>query len=400
MNSWSLVKKDLLRRKIKEHFSRNPDSNSATFKMESAGEKTYWKVIRESDKKTFSIVEVASKINQFLIEQTLTEFTPVEDPEQQDATTPNPDDPNALNAVPPQPQSARSATVSTVPTQNTVAQPQAQQQTQQQPQANQPSAPAVDPNASPPADPQQDPTTTAVTPAGGTGDPWDPGNPQGQFANLVTQVGLDNALKAMPQDKYAQFFGATQGQLKPGATYGNALQDPRIPPESVQLAHKVPLAEASGEFTSISRQFQTALTPPFDKQKIASAMTSIQSNFRHGGIEDPFETTQASLMIAVLQFISKAITPASQQLSAHKSVKGKKIHEQEFIPDNVEEMSFAKSLEGQTISSATTSGENGKFEIDINLVTTDFPARITFEKGGRILYTFKDVPYLLQKKWI
>jgi hypothetical protein len=64
--SKDLVKMELLRRKINEHFTKNPDSKSVIIKANLDEGKTAWKVTRT--KKGLSIVEVATKRKKYLIE--------------------------------------------------------------------------------------------------------------------------------------------------------------------------------------------------------------------------------------------------------------------------------------------------------------------------------------------
>jgi len=66
MNSGDIVKKDLLRRKIREHFSKRPNSNSVIVKADIGDRKTIWRATKLANG-IFNIVEVNTVKEQFLI---------------------------------------------------------------------------------------------------------------------------------------------------------------------------------------------------------------------------------------------------------------------------------------------------------------------------------------------
>jgi len=65
MNSKSLVKRELLRRKIKEHWEKNPNANSLIVKANFDGIKTFWHVVKEGN--AHRVVEVDTKKEVYLI---------------------------------------------------------------------------------------------------------------------------------------------------------------------------------------------------------------------------------------------------------------------------------------------------------------------------------------------
>ena len=67
-NNKDIIKVDLLRRKINEHFSRNPKSNSLIVNSSIGDRKTYWHVSRTNDK-SYKISEVNTHSRKFIIEQ-------------------------------------------------------------------------------------------------------------------------------------------------------------------------------------------------------------------------------------------------------------------------------------------------------------------------------------------
>jgi len=69
MENSNLVKKDLLRRKITEHFSANPKSTSVIISANIGESRTLWKVERVN--KAYSVVEVNTKKEQFMLEAPL-----------------------------------------------------------------------------------------------------------------------------------------------------------------------------------------------------------------------------------------------------------------------------------------------------------------------------------------
>jgi len=67
MKNIEYVKKDLLRRKINEHFSNNPKSRVAIFKADIGPKKTIWRVQREG--KEFVVVEVKTEREEFVLSE-------------------------------------------------------------------------------------------------------------------------------------------------------------------------------------------------------------------------------------------------------------------------------------------------------------------------------------------
>jgi hypothetical protein len=66
MEHKDIVKKDLLRRKICEHFSKNPNAESVIIKADIGDMKTLWKVVKEEGGH-FKVVEVNTKKEQYII---------------------------------------------------------------------------------------------------------------------------------------------------------------------------------------------------------------------------------------------------------------------------------------------------------------------------------------------
>lgn len=66
MNKSNVVKKNLLYRKIKEYFSKNPKATSLIVKADVGENKTLWKVVREG--KNFKVVEVNTLREEFTFE--------------------------------------------------------------------------------------------------------------------------------------------------------------------------------------------------------------------------------------------------------------------------------------------------------------------------------------------
>lgn len=63
----NLIKKDLLRRKIREHFKKNPGASSVVIKANIGGGTTVWKVKKEG--KSFNVVEVNASREHFVISE-------------------------------------------------------------------------------------------------------------------------------------------------------------------------------------------------------------------------------------------------------------------------------------------------------------------------------------------
>lgn len=82
MNSSDIVKKDLLRRKIREHFSKHPRAKSVVVKADIGDRKTIWRAQKMASG-VFSVVEVNTVREQFLI----TEISGQASPEYQQLST-------------------------------------------------------------------------------------------------------------------------------------------------------------------------------------------------------------------------------------------------------------------------------------------------------------------------
>lgn len=283
-----LVKLDLLRRKISEHFSKNP-GRIAQFKLGGGDEKVHWRVLKESNG-SYRVYEVASRSTSFILE----------DPE--------------------------------VPPTVRPAQPTGQAQTTT-------TAQSAEPSINQPIQGQ---------------DPWDPDNPSGQFATLVNQVGLKNAMLAMPDDKIQQHFGITKSALKAGGTaaISQPLANPAIQPDDVQLSHK--------------------------------------SNTGRVLKEQPTEDDMTGINVEPGDYSLQPTAPSSLQDQSQDI---------SLSTPKAEEIAMKDTLAGQTISGVELESGQNSFEVNLNLVTTEFPATIRVFRGGKVVYTFKGQNYLLQNKW-
>lgn len=66
MNKNEMIKKDLLRRKIQEYFTKNPKAKSFIVKADAGSARTLWKVVREGKK--FNVVEINTERQEFVFE--------------------------------------------------------------------------------------------------------------------------------------------------------------------------------------------------------------------------------------------------------------------------------------------------------------------------------------------
>lgn len=71
-NAKEVIKKDLLRRKIKEFFSKNPNSKTIIVQAGTGNTKTLWKVSKQ--KKGFNIVEVNTVKDKYIFEFNINEL--------------------------------------------------------------------------------------------------------------------------------------------------------------------------------------------------------------------------------------------------------------------------------------------------------------------------------------
>ena len=78
MNSNSIVKKDLLRRKINEYFTKHPNAKSVIIETDIGENKTVWRVVREN--RNFSITEVNTSRENFIMELGGAQNANIEDP--------------------------------------------------------------------------------------------------------------------------------------------------------------------------------------------------------------------------------------------------------------------------------------------------------------------------------
>jgi len=66
MNAKEIVKKDLLRRKINEYFSKHPKSKSFIIRSDAGDSMHFWKVKKEG--KRYNITEVKTKTEKYIFE--------------------------------------------------------------------------------------------------------------------------------------------------------------------------------------------------------------------------------------------------------------------------------------------------------------------------------------------
>ena len=183
---YETFKKNFLLRKVENYFSTNPKSNSVIVSYDVKGDKTIWKVVKES--KGFNITEVTSSKKQFLIE------APV--PYDPDKTTVSPPPlPQRVTPTQIQPPALPKQAQVTLPGSAPLAQPMTDPSQDVQPVATD-------------AQRQQDITSTQQTLK------WDPANANGSFTQTLSQTkDLGQTLNTMYIDIMQQSQNNEQNAL-------------------------------------------------------------------------------------------------------------------------------------------------------------------------------------------
>lgn len=429
MDNRNVVKKDLLRRKIKEYFEKNPNAKSVIVKANVGELKTIWKVTKES--KRFDVVEVNTLREEFTIEQD------DKDKEKKPSSEKKPE--------------KKSDTEKTgVGMKSPVYQPDAEHA----------EPPKVGPTGTqaPGAEPKTptwmkkaiasrgDPTDPTI-PAQPTGQ-WDPNNPQGAFQRLAKSVGPLKAMLNMPDADLRRHFGLTKQALTQSlqAQQRGAKRAKQLGMKPFgQKNESKKLTEASIEYTNISKAFLDAMSDLSDHGKLSKTLRD--ANNAVGRITDPTEKQNLGAMIGALTGavdVTTAggggpkplarITPVKKtvaQLKQSKELAGRLIKEEDEEKDKVkkkdsqpeepkepveepesdfpepekvteprrseEQVVLKKSLEGQTLKTADIELTPNGGILTLNFVALSIPAKLEWDNKGKVVYYFKDRPYLLRK---
>ncbi len=427
MNNKELVRLDLLNRKIYEYFSKHPKSKSAVFKMEIGGDKTHWKVTRSSG--NLKIVEVKSQTKKFVMEAPIGQVQAHEDDVMQQ------------QAAAQQAAMAQQAATQAPP-----------------PPAPPPGAPMTPMSAAPMAPTPQPPVPMAPPPmaapplAAPVAPPAEPTG-VGTGAAQAAMQAVEQAKISDPEG-FAQFFGATpQAQL----------QNPNTPPHLAingdapdqrggqQIAAGAdPLTEAGVEYTNMRNLFMQAVDQP-TVPNLQAATTAIGSAL--SGLNPQEKASAESMLQALATWQGKGADPTANAAAdiivkgppgagpasflSHKTRKGKKLREAPgnsfpvdakkkepginpggieatapaaaddassqpdipFEPGTSEEQALVRNLKGQTIKDVTLENDNNIVRVEFDLATTDWPATLEWERGGKLTFIMKDRRYVLHKKW-
>jgi len=417
MDNKNIVKKDLLRRKIKEYFSKNPTAKSVIIHSGTGNLKSTWRVVKE--KNSFSVTEVNTQKEQFIIKE--------DDDKEKDKSKSFKSPQKTSVTGDPRSSYKPSGVVRPIGPAGTVAPGDEVPYNQQQ------FAKSFDKPVSP-----------AITPQQAMGQ-WDPNKEGGAFQRLKKTVGLRKAMLGMPDSELKKYFGigkkslmrqrqdavgkqrAKAAGLKPyGNPYGEGLQ------------------EASVEYTNLSKQFVQAMSPPFDHVKLSNALKS--ANVAISKVSDPKERSEMGAMIGALTSIVDATTagggsPLGQRssstvkktLTTSRKVSGKVLKEAdpkkkdksiETLPaDEVdsdpvedipvdsqetavdvplkqvsgEELAVQKALAGQTIRDANIEITPSGAELTLTLINSTLPAKFIWSKDGKVVFQYNGRPYTIKR---
>lgn len=437
MKNKEIIRQELLRRKICEHFSKCPKSKVAILRAESEGVKLHWQVVREKNK--YNITEVSSHRRIFSMS---------EDPD------PVNDDGTSSRGAPP----ISPGQMPDVPTAKLRPNRPGEPLNPGSPKQVQPPTPqAMEPDK--PVD-----RTAANNYMAGTQDmlKWSPsGGPDNEFNKAFAQNKGDLGATAqqMPPDAFHRAFNHL-GVKSPAELMKNpakmkqaqnffAKQNPAMNPDlyrqqagptkriSPTQYHAGPnredealQVESSPEFVNISRSFTDAMSPPFDHIQLSNALNKI--NQLISKLADAEEINQAGSMIGALTGLVDTTTQGGgSSLTASKKTLGRLIKElgdsesrkkelREADPDvgleteeppeeaapaqppppqkNMEELAVAEALAGQTITKAEIDVSGNGAVLSLHLVNATQPAIFVWEEDpGDLTFVFQQVPYFLKK---
>jgi hypothetical protein len=495
MDKSDIVKKNLLRRKIKEYFTKNPTKKSAIFEINFGG-KTYWRVVKEDS--SYSITEVTTTKNKFLMELPARLRVPQALPsgDQEPGTQPpqrKPDGTVAAGSPGKNPLLYNPSSMPKVPSMGkSFAAPVARPP---EPMDDDEPTKKVDP-AKVAAGKAYDATTRDMV-------KWQPGGGSEFDKELNRTKDLKATISKMPPDHFKRNFGYL-GVQNPGELFNNpkkwlnavkfmAHQNPQIAKmTSMPHAHdplkpstqkltltnpdgsKRQIGEASSAFASITTAFmdymakpndhlaasnfvntisreKTRVTDPKEKQSIADIEKSYLGNATKSVDSSTKSTPLAPVPKSPLTTnpLSKSPLAASKVTEAEdkddnkkekkkddkkdspKKEKGIEIKPQKDVPgapegdpagleDPVEEPAEAEPvappedpgiptpekspeeavvsqrLSGQTIKNATVQLRPNGGMVNLELVGMKIPASIQWDSSGKVIFNFKNRPYILR----
>lgn len=441
MNSKDMVAKKMLFNKINEYFKKNPKSEAVIFRKKGGNGKVHYKVTKENN--SYKIVEVASTKKQYIFE--------VDFPQSSTSSfkKPSPEDALKMKQASSQVQQQKSPTATQqtgkpIPGKDLYYR---KDPTKEDPAARAKRISKVAQTLKPTAttEPEIDSTTAGQTIG------------KGQVASEIQRMHDLFASKKMdvnvPRDvstakQHLVNKGANQAEVDAFEKQIKALHGPETGTGKFQAFKKESkqIKEASNEFAQISKEFVRAMTPPFNHANLSNALK--KANQIIGMVKEPNERNQIGGMIGALTNMVDSttaqggMTGQTRLTVAHKSTKGKKLHEKEdknlnkkkevpitktsdseegkpqqapgtgletepeqqqepqgtLEPEkSTEQKALSRALKGQTIKSADIKLTDFGGEFTLNPVGTDMPIIVKWGEGKKVTVTINNKPYFFRR---
>lgn len=378
MSITNLVKKDLLRRKINEYFSKNPESKSVVVEFTINKKKTIWRAVKEE--KQIVIAEVNTKTDKFIFE---VDASPIIEPGGDDSSA----DQTLVRGKPGERSGRASPTTAGRASTDTLRGPTGTQVVSS-PRATGPKTPSpADSTLSPLPEPMSDPGggispqtqadigqfmkgTQSVISRGG----WNPAEMDNEFSKTLQQTrSLEKTIEKMPQDAFQQTFN-WMGVNRP--------EDITSDPGKVAQAkdflsqHNPIVKDLYGETKKRSYKFVLKEAEITSKNKKKAGGEDTQP-----GLKEP---PQGSKPPETPEVPEMEFGPLDGNMS--------------LSPITQESVIVKNSLQGQTIQTAGVEVDNEGGTLEIFLVGSDIPAKLTWKNhNGKVVYSYKDIPYILHK---
>lgn len=444
MDSKNIVKKDVLFRKIQEYFSKNPKKQSAIFHSD-LGENTYWSVKREG--KSYRITEVITKRESFVVEAPQDDKTGVggkplynpngPQPQKSASGTKFTNPPNAVGPTgtkvlrKPEPMDGGGAHKPVDPAKAQAYTQRIKDMLKWQPNdPNSEFSKSLHQTKDLKASIKKMPPDHFKINFGWTG------------ATSADQLVNSPDLMSKTTDYLSQHNPLVAQMLGKKLPFGS-----KPPPIAASAKHEGRLTEVSSEFSQISRDFMDSMNG-FDHYKLSKALKTLQTNLPK--LHDPKEIQQAGMMSGVLTNAVDSTTAQAGRstkttVTAGKTNSGRRLSEDDSkkkeekpskkkkeddletgsldapteepektpseepqtpSPEEDFESQPAKDqeqavmsdrLSGQTIKNVSIDlgdGKGGKLSLD--LVGTKIPATLSWDPSGKVVFTFKNRPYILR----
>jgi hypothetical protein len=398
--TFNAIKVDLLRRKINEYFSKKPKAKSVIIKQCFENKNTYWRVVKESPIR-YKVSEINTRLNTFIVE--------------------GPDDVGTVISPPPPLPKEKTGTVAagkgqfTGPSKDAIAAAQGKKPNplmkaagavkDKFKQAFAKPQPIFPGDKVPPAEPRTISRKQSFNQAADFSK-WKPDNPTGEFAKTLSRTKhLGTTLTTAYDDMRKQFGGDQQavnvmnGYLNPIgqkiATKAD-LNNPGLQQKlgtwlSSQFPGLKPKGAPGVSTESVVQEVDKEKKKKKEnepKKKEKTKEPEAEEELPQPEVEDEQDDDDAEGLDGEEQVSDEepVVEPDSQDLEP-KDMAPQKSDEEKVLD---------KNLAGQTIQNASIELSEDGGVINLTLAGMKIPAQIKWTSSGKVVFYFKNRPYVLR----